>query len=128
MEDYLDAVTEIHKAVVQRTNLDATPASLGRCYFCGRGSRVISLAEEGAKQTPPEKDATGAMKIAAAAMLSAAQAEYQGLLELEGIRPRVPEFMELRIASSRRLLDGNFWRPRKSRGTEKGVKKIICTG
>jgi hypothetical protein len=103
LQRYVDQIKRVAADTHAREGIDATKASLAAADYALAEAQYLLLTDGIlAPATTPEQ------KQLAQQMLDLAQQQFQGILDLENIRPRTPEFLQLRLDACRRLLDTEY--------------------
>jgi hypothetical protein len=101
-QDYLDAARALQKDAEDHIAIDATKASLELAKFAvARGEFVLASLDA----PPGARELTDAQRKALENLLTIVQAHIQGITDLEMIRPKTPEFMQLKLDAYRRRME-----------------------
>ncbi|HVT79494.1 MAG TPA: M56 family metallopeptidase [Phycisphaerae bacterium] len=98
-------------AIEQRAGIDATPASIAAAR---RAKDQAALQARAALEWSPwsfsvPQGAADAQKALAQALVRDAEAVLEGIAEIEDVRPRTPEFLNLKVAWQRRLMEDKLF-------------------
>jgi hypothetical protein len=107
-DTFLARATATLAELEKRRDLDATRASLLQAQYAVAEGRFLKATAEAGHGTDGGTPRTLPERSAAEAMLGAARGAYAALLELEEIRARSPEFLDLELAYLRSTLEAQL--------------------